>query len=959
MRALSIAVSGLTAFRQEQTADLAGLDLFVITGATGAGKSSILDAITFALYGRVPRLDRKSDLRDIITHNSPALSVQLDFEVQGQRFRIVRRLPRKGASAAHLERLDDNSVFEMPGVKAIDRRIEEIVGLDFDAFTKAVLLPQGRFHEFLSGDPAARRKILSSLLELDRYTYMATLARTRARELETRLNERRLRLQEDFLDATADNLATRRKEQRVLASAADSLTSAAATAHELAEKARTQAELAARVEHAIQPVRVLAAELTHLETEIAAAELQWEAAEAAVAAAVEVLAEADIARQRTSAELQSAVGRHGDEGMLARLHHAAEAVHVESARLSTVEATIQMFEASLEKVVAESREAQVSKVAADEAVDRCRHEGEELVARQETAGKLVQQARLRLRLQNIEAEVTRANDALGEAVAALQDARWNLDHLQTKHLAATLQRSLSPGEPCPVCLQPVVTLPEGNAQLSKSIEDASTALRAAEKRHAEAQEESAALRAQLSQLQREAEDLAKALPPETRPVALDAALALYDNLGRELESARDEYRRLIDLHKAADLVLQQALGAASAAEEQRKSHQRERDDLTARIVAATEVLRPVFGDAPPMDATAQIEMWTAELGAAKRAHQEAVAACDQARAALDQAQRDREAGSTSRSRLANRLAELRGTVHVSGTGLVELVGGDAIRVAEQESGSLQEQLRVLRDSIAEILGRGDGLAADSCRAGDAITAELLSLARAHGIELTSQTPAEIAGGLEDGARARSRDRDLAAASLTLLQERVKRRREIEASMLEDGRQLRLHQRLGQELKSDRFIQYVLGESMRTLSALATAELKTITGGRYSIEPDESSFQVVDHENADERRTVATLSGGETFLASLALALALSGSVRDLAGNVAAARVDSMFIDEGFGALDAETLDTAVDALERLAGDHRMIGVISHVPALAERIPAGLAVTKVGTSSTISRRDQAA
>ena len=101
--------------------------------------------------------------------------------------------------------------------------------------------------------------------------------------------------------------------------------------------------------------------------------------------------------------------------------------------------------------------------------------------------------------------------------------------------------------------------------------------------------------------------------------------------------------------------------------------------------------------------------------------------------------------------------------------------------------------------------------------------------------------------------------------------------------------------------------------------------------------------------------MATLSGGETFLASLALALALAGSVRDLAGTAAASRLDAIFIDEGFGALDPETLDVVVDALERLREGDRMVGVITHVPTLAERIPSGLLVEKNGSSSLIRAR----
>ena len=117
-------------------------------------------------------------------------------------------------------------------------------------------------------------------------------------------------------------------------------------------------------------------------------------------------------------------------------------------------------------------------------------------------------------------------------------------------------------------------------------------------------------------------------------------------------------------------------------------------------------------------------------------------------------------------------------------------------------------------------------------------------------------------------------------------------------------------------------------------------------------PLRREFQVVDRANADESRSVKTLSGGETFLASLALALALSRHVGELAGDGMGAKLESVFIDEGFGTLDPATLDEVIDALERLRADELVVGVISHVPELAQRIQSGLTVQEVDGHSRI-------
>lgn len=164
--------------------------------------------------------------------------------------------------------------------------------------------------------------------------------------------------------------------------------------------------------------------------------------------------------------------------------------------------------------------------------------------------------------------------------------------------------------------------------------------------------------------------------------------------------------------------------------------------------------------------------------------------------------------------------------------------------------------------------------------------------------------------------------------------------------------------LGQHLKSDRFQEWLIRRALAHLVHSATADLQAMTDGAYSLAlGDNGDFAVVDHRNGDEVRPARTLSGGETFLASLALALALSQRVAELAAH-GAARLEALFLDEGFGTLDADTLSTVADALEELGSRGRMVGVITHVPELAARLPVRFDVRKVAGTSTIVRRDAA-
>jgi DNA repair protein SbcC/Rad50 len=165
------------------------------------------------------------------------------------------------------------------------------------------------------------------------------------------------------------------------------------------------------------------------------------------------------------------------------------------------------------------------------------------------------------------------------------------------------------------------------------------------------------------------------------------------------------------------------------------------------------------------------------------------------------------------------------------------------------------------------------------------------------------------------------------------------------------------QALANHLKANMFEKWVLDEALRRLVASATEILSELSTGTYSLtlDPKTSNFCVIDHANADAVRSARTLSGGETFLASLALALALADEVARLASG-GAARLESIFLDEGFGTLDADTLDIVAGALEELQARGRMVGVISHVPELAERMPVRFDVAKGPSGSTVTRVD---
>ncbi|MEV4723014.1 SbcC/MukB-like Walker B domain-containing protein, partial [Micromonospora humida] len=206
---------------------------------------------------------------------------------------------------------------------------------------------------------------------------------------------------------------------------------------------------------------------------------------------------------------------------------------------------------------------------------------------------------------------------------------------------------------------------------------------------------------------------------------------------------------------------------------------------------------------------------------------------------------------------------------------------------------------------------------------------------------------------DDPAQAVAVAAERAGADLRRITERRTQAVELREQRAEHERQARTARALAGHLRANNFERWLLAEALDLLVDGASRILRELSQGQYDLVHDKGEFFVVDHHDAGLRRGVRTLSGGETFQASLALALALS---EQLAGmSTTAASLESIVLDEGFGTLDAATLDIVAATLESLAarGD-RMVGVVTHVPALAERIPVRFEVRKDARTAHVER-----
>jgi exonuclease SbcC len=356
--------------------------------------------------------------------------------------------------------------------------------------------------------------------------------------------------------------------------------------------------------------------------------------------------------------------------------------------------------------------------------------------------------------------------------------------------------------------------------------------------------------------------------------------------------------------------------------------------VTARVAELDELLRDALTDEQITGQLALLDQLEAAATTAEAALRSARAERAKGEAAVAQLElAEREArGQLSAAR--DRVVAL-GAPAIDGhrllDGWTELVtwASGQVKVREQEAEATAREAEAARAGIGQLTGR---LRADLAGAGIDLAPEAVAASAA----------AAVTGALE-GARAATR--------------RVAERRALAADLTERQRAAQEEQQvahlLGNLLQARQFPQWLVSEALDDLVTAASQTLAALTSGQFDLTHDKGDLFVIDHADADARRSVRTLSGGETFQASLALALALSSQISALAA-AGAARLDSIFLDEGFGTLDAETLEVVATTLEALAHGDRMVGVVTHVAELAERVPVRFRVTRNARTSTITR-----
>ena len=978
MRLHALTLRAIGPFADEQSVDfdqLGASGLFLLDGPTGAGKTAVLDAITFALFGPG---ERNGD--DRLHSDFAAAGVEprvvLEFSVRGVRHRVSRtpeheRPKRRGggttrqAAAVHLERREDGVWLSRSSNKAeVADLLADEIGLNREQFSQVVLLPQGEFARFLRAGDDDRRALLTKLFgtqlydritdELDRRRQAVVRdADTASLELHRRVAAAAAtaRLDGDGRDElsalTGAALTTRLDQLSGLLAAASRSASASATergtavasartacayAVDAAERVRRRAVAraavaaheAGRSDHEARVARLAAA--LRAEPVRSLLESAAEAAEVVRRARAAVLevdgsATAALLSGRGVAELAGLVEQAAREA--AGLRHLVD----EEAGAGALHDTITVAETEHVALAATSARLEQRQVALpgelDEAVGAWRL-AQSAIDGAHAAGAAGAQLRRRAaaaeQLRALEPDLVLARAASERGVAAYRAAL--ADHVRMLEarlhgIAGELAAQLVEGRPCAVCGSadhPAPARRTRAAVTGRDVEAAAATAAAAERARdvfAAELERLECVHAELAMTvgDHDAAELAAQLAVVASAIsAAEAARACEPELAARASALEAERDELLTAHPAA-------IAAERAAAHRLETARRERAQLAQRLEAAA-------GGAPSVYTRQQQLHELAERGAALH---DAVASLASALGAAE-------------------VAVARAAAEASARGFADL---DGARAAVRNPDEIAE----LDASVAAWSGERERRLAAMAEFAD------LDDSDADAVAAAAAAARDALDSAERSAAAATRDAELAqdaVARFTSARAEVKRAVDELALLEKRAAPVVYLAKLTRGMTGQRRVAlttYVLRHWFEQVVAAANVRLAGMSSGRYElVRVDEGAsraeragltLQVVDRHTG-ERRSTRSLSGGETFYTSLALALGLADVVRAEAGGV---DLDTLFIDEGFGTLDADTLEEVLRVIDDLRDRGRVVGVVSHVTDLKDRIAERLEVRR--------------
>lgn len=931
--------------------------LFLIHGPVGSGKTTLLDGICYALYGVSSGGERSPEqLRSDLASDATPTLVEFDFQADGQTWTVER-----GPAQARLLQAGGAVV---SGGEAVEERVRRLIGLDAFQFCRSVLLPQGQFRQFLLAQAGEREQILAALFHTHSPRLYQEALASALSQAEEELGSAWRRRE----NLSGVHSKTRQQEDRVqsLSRQLERWKEQSARLHEDRERAAVVGERSRerqRLHKDLALLRERDADFRQLREQakrfqgalkVAPQVEQWESAQTDEAVARENYRQAELELEDRMLGLTPPEDTEGaleadqaQREMIQERLRDLERFEQETKRLAQAEERLQRCRDTWNQMEEEgqvmTRELEVAERRLKEVVRFSEEEQElkrQLGLRQKQLETLRDNHKLLRQQEELQSGIQRTHHTLinvGERrnriLTQIDGLERDLHERQRQleaHWSHSLATQLKPGKPCPVCgaeHHPAPATPGGSpGQMSLEAlrKQVDAAWKQAEKIDQEEQEQKITL-VRLEERLEAARERARDLP-ETNASEVQEITQSLRELERDLQrmhsyresQERDErrvrkLRRKLEGWQEARLQAQQALAQAEAIVEERRGQVPEELRDTQALAAERERLRlalePVLRS---------IEQNRLQIGADTHLYASFTAAAEAARKSIDL--------SKERTRLAWELVQAR----------LELNGFNDLEEWRPIYKLAQHDLEEILSEISSHQNQLDLLESESERA-EALYHESLEDWREleidpESLELQLQNGyAEVAQAQEELRQFRRQveDYERSLQEIQTLEPRLAQLRRLARTAGGDNS-------LGVT-----FQQWVLAQQMESVLQAANLRLSQMTRGRFTLEASKNALEllVLDHLSG-HTRGVTTLSGGESFLASLALALGLSDSFLSAGNN---AVLETLFIDEGFGYLDEEGLDQAFWALEPIRKDGRLIGVVSHLAEVRQLIETRLEI----------------
>ena len=939
--------------------------LFLIHGPVGSGKTTLLDGICFSLYGVSSGGERSpQQLRCDLAPTSTPTRIEFEFEAGGVPWKIERTLNHAtltavGASQPAIE-----------GVAEVEERIHRLLGLDPFQFRRSVLLPQGQFRQFLLAPSGEREQILAALFHTHSpRLYQEALAKALAEgEEELRVAwQRREQLGMNSSGGIHDTLRERKQHLAQLEAQLEIWKEQSARLQEDRERAAIVGERSRerqRVRQQLDQMRERESDLADLQSQaqrmqaalkVAAQVEQWEQAQRDERAAFDNFAKAELELQERMEALkppqesadQLETLRSEQQILLARLRD-LERFESESGRLAQAEERLQRCRHTWNQIEEEGqvmgRELETAQQRTLE-VERFEREERSLQDELIRQQKLLESLRDGHKVQRHADELRQGLERVAQTMINIGQRRnrilshiEQLEHdlgektrLLEQHWSHSLAHHLKPGQPCPVCGSPDHPQPAqetGSPQFSldsmrKQLE---AAWKQAEKIEEEEHEQQIT-RARLEERLEAAEEKARTTPEISDAAAqLQQVTASLRDLERDLQRLqsyrqnqdRDQRRirklqRKLDDWQQARAVAQQALTQAETMVEERR--QQVPSDLQSDEHRSREKdrLRDQLDQLQR-----QLEAQQVQWGQDTHLYASFAGAAEAARQSIELSQ--------ERTRLTLEIVQAK----------LELNGFDDLDQWRQVHKMALQDLDPILQELQSHAIQVERLESEAERA-DTLYHESLEDWREMEIA-PDQLERHLQQGYAEVAQTQEQIRQL-ERNIEDYDRTIVEIQSLEPRLIHLRRLARAAQ--GDNPLQVTFQQWVLAQQMESVLQSANLRLAQMTRGRFTLESSGPTLelQVLDHLSG-QLRGVSTLSGGESFLASLALALGLSDSFLQAGSN---AVLETLFIDEGFGYLDEEGLDLAFWALEPIHKDGRIIGIVSHLAEVRQRIETRLEV----------------